>query len=361
MYSLLVGTGLVLFFFTLRNADLAITYRLIRNLGWSALLIPVSEMVWTLAHAEAWRRILNLLGHRPSLASLTPALFTAESARQTFPAGPAVSESLAAVLLKQRFAIPYSDGVASLAIKKLLVVSTNAVYAIIGVALAWTSLAAASERMFGDATLLWLMVGGAAGIGITASALGWSLAKGSLAANVLRLLQAIPITALRRFLDARAAGFAATDRQLASPLRVKRRGLVIPALLLLAQWLLKSFETWLILWVLGCEVTLIDALAIEIAGTTLRSLAFAIPGGLGVQDAGYAAMLTAFASASAAAASAVATLPQDGASAVAAVAAAFIVLKRSKELCFIAVGWCLLLMARRRPPLPGSDPQADSP
>ena len=338
MYLLLVGTGLALFAFTLSGADLRMTYDVIRGLGWSALLIPLAEVAWTFVHAEAWRRILNLLGYRPGLVPLTRAVFTAESARQTFPAGPAVSESVAAVLLKRRFAIPYSDAVASLAIKKLLVVSSNAVYAILGVVLAWSSLSAASERMFDGPTLLWLMVGGAAGIGVAASALGWSLARGSLASTVLRLLRAIPVAGLRRFLDARAAGFAETDRQLASPLRGQREGLIVPAALLFGQWLLKSVETYLILRLLGCAVTPVEALAIEVAGTTLRSLAFAIPGGLGVQDAGYAGMLTAFGISSAA---------QTSSAEVAALAAAFIVLKRGKELCFIALGWGLLLIERR--------------
>lgn len=343
----LVALGLGLFAFTLRSADLTMTYGLIRSLQWTALLILLPELVWTFGHAEAWRRILDRLGYRPPLLPLTRALFTAEAARQSFPAGPAVSESVAAVLLKQRFSVPYSHGVASLAIKKLLVVSSNVIYAILGVGLAWTSLAEASKRMFGGPTLLWLMIGGTSAITVAALALGWSLTRGSLASSVRRLLRAIPIPGLRRFLDARAAGFAATDRQLSSPLRGERARLAIPAALLLGQWLLKSVETWLILTLLGCAVTPAEALAIEVAGTTLRSFAFAIPGGLGVQDAGYAGMLTAFGLSTSAGSLAPSSTPDDVA-ATAALAAAFIVLKRGKELFYIAFGWALPLIERRR-------------
>ena len=63
-----------------------------------------------------------------------------------------------------------------------------------------------------------------------------------------------------------------------------------------------------------------------------RNAAFFVPAGLGIQDAGYLAFLSAF-------------------GAAAPLAAAFIVVKRTKELIWIAIGYvALLALERRQPP-----------
>ena len=77
---------------------------------------------------------------------------------------------------------------------------------------------------------------------------------------------------------------------------------------------------------LGIDLSFAAVLAFEPVVSFARSAAFFIPAGLGVQDAGYMALLRA------------AGIPD-------AInrAAAFVLLKRFKELFWIAVGWMLLL------------------
>jgi uncharacterized membrane protein YbhN (UPF0104 family) len=72
-------------------------------------------------------------------------------------------------------------------------------------------------------------------------------------------------------------------------------------------------------------------LAMEAAVVFARNAAFFVPAGLGVQDAGYLAFLSAFGVA-------------------APLAAAFIVVKRTKELLWIAAGYLVLLVLDRRAP-----------
>lgn len=55
----------------------------------------------------------------------------------------------------------------------------------------------------------------------------------------------------------------------------------------LLSWLLGAFEIWLILHFLGVEVSVREALVIESLSQVVRSVAFAIPGALGVQEGGF--------------------------------------------------------------------------
>jgi len=55
----------------------------------------------------------------------------------------------------------------------------------------------------------------------------------------------------------------------------------------LATWVLHTGETWLALYALGHPVSWADAFILECLGTAIRSAAFAVPGGLGVQEGGF--------------------------------------------------------------------------
>lgn len=52
-------------------------------------------------------------------------------------------------------------------------------------------------------------------------------------------------------------------------------------------WVVGAGEVWLALYYLGYPVTLIEALMLESLGQAIRSAAFVIPGGLGVQEGAY--------------------------------------------------------------------------
>lgn len=67
----------------------------------------------------------------------------------------------------------------------------------------------------------------------------------------------------------------------------RRLTLINSCSLHLLSWLAGTFEVWLIMHFIGWPVTLTEALVLESLGQAVRSAAFFIPGGLGVQEAGY--------------------------------------------------------------------------
>ena len=55
----------------------------------------------------------------------------------------------------------------------------------------------------------------------------------------------------------------------------------------LVAWALGTVEVWLVLWAMGAEVTVSQALVIESLGMAARSAGFVVPGALGVQETGF--------------------------------------------------------------------------
>ncbi len=113
---------------------------------------------------------------------------------------------------------------------------------------------------------------------------------------------------------------------------------VAGTLVFLASWLVESVETAVIASLVGAPLSMTSVLAIESVISLARSAVAFVPGGLGVQDVGYASLLGALG------------VPHEN-------AAAFVLLKRAKELAWIAIGvtvswsdqaWSRLLMRSRR-------------
>jgi uncharacterized membrane protein YbhN (UPF0104 family) len=130
---------------------------------------------------------------------------------------------------------------------------------------------------------------------------------------------------------AREVAFMDTDQHVRVVLQSHARGLVVAFLWILAGWFAEALETWVLLKLLAMDLSFAAVLAFEPVVSFARSAAFFIPAGLGVQDAGYMAFLQR------------AAIPD-----AVNKAAAFVLLKRFKEVVWIAVGWILLLAARAR-------------
>jgi uncharacterized membrane protein YbhN (UPF0104 family) len=152
--------------------------------------------------------------------------------------------------------------------------------------------------------------------------LSLAFSHGAVADKMHRALSRVPVVRFRRWLDGQRAPFAATDSGLAALGRAPFARLGALGALV-AAWTVESFETWLLLHLLGADVRFAHAIAIEACVVLLRNAAFFVPSGLGVQDAGYLSFL-------------------DAVGAPPATGPAFVILKRAKELVWIAIGYLTL-------------------
>jgi hypothetical protein len=110
-----------------------------------------------------------------------------------------------------------------------------------------------------------------------------------------------------------------------APLAAARARLCAAGATFYLCWLVEALESYLLLRLVGAEISPAQLIALEASITLIRSLAVFVPAGIGFQDAGYLAFLSAFA------------IPE-----ATQVGTAFLILKRAKEIVWIAVGYAVL-------------------
>lgn len=324
--------ALVLLAHIAQQVDPALLLARLVEIGPIAVVVLVPALFAAVAQTVGLRGIVRRLGTEPRWWPLLRVRLTAEALCTSLPGGGAVADAASVGLLGRELGMSRPVAIATIAGRKFLVVLTNGGYAAVALLVGGGSIATASAALGLGDSLWWLVLG--AGVALAAAALvGNSVARSArVGRRVRNALSSVPSHRLRAWLDQRADGFLAMDDHLAHVARTPGPLLALSSVAFLAAWLVEALETWLILFLLGAPATFGEVLAIEVVVSLLRSAAFAIPGGLGVQDAGHFTMLSAL------------SIPGGP-----AVGVALVLLKRAKDLCWVAVGLGLFLLARARP------------
>lgn len=232
--------------------------------GW-LLLVVIFHAVPLYLDILAWRRLFTA---PPSRAALLRIRWIAEGVNGLLPV-PHLGELLRADLAR-RISRPGEAG-ASVVVDVTLGVATQVLFAALGLAL-FGLLAGASPLLRG------LMVATAVlSVGAATFYLLQRAGMFALAAAVVRRWSA-PARRLFDMEDARAL-----DGRVRA-LYGRRTELLASAAWRLAGWVAGAGETWLILYGFGYPVSPAEAVMVESLSQAARTAAFAIPGGLGVQD-----------------------------------------------------------------------------
>jgi uncharacterized protein (TIRG00374 family) len=319
---------------TLRHAELDRAGHLITSIGPVVVIVLAPWGIALALQAVGFARILRAIGRRVAFGGVFSAMLSAEAVLMSMPAGQAVAESINPYLLKRRCGVPIAEGLVATGTKKSLIVFANSIYMGIAVAFGSSWLQQASPALTGGRWLVALVIGAALGLLAAAIAMGRAISSGSLASRAHGLLRRIPVARLQRWLDEQRQGFTDTDGHATALSDTGGPALAAAAAAFLACWLVEGTEAWVILSLLGVHIPLAEVLAFEVVVSLLRSIAFMVPAGLGVQDASYVAFFGAF-----------------GIPDAATLGVAFVLVKRAKELFWIAAGFALFVV---RGDLPGA-------
>lgn len=284
------------------------------DVGIALVALPALQGLGFCLEALGWRAILASLGEHASFRALFRVRVVSEALSQSLPLGVLLAEGSKPLLLRSQTGIPVPVGTASVAGRKYSLVATQALLlAIVAIA--------------GHGRLAPIILLGAVVMAISAAASGRALCRGAVAEKTRRLLARLPFCGgiAQRHRGSFTEADVAAERYFGRPL-AERAARALPFLL---AWCVESIETWFLLRLVGVELGLWSAFCLEVPLGLLRSIAFFTPAGLGVQDFGYATAL---------AASGVPDAPAAG--------LAFVVLKRSKEMVWVAVGYALLIGGR---------------
>ncbi len=315
--------------FVLRKADLPRALGLVNAFGWLLPLLLVPNLLAVLTELAGWWLPLTRIGPRPRYLSLLGVRFSADALQYGLPSGAVVAESMQPYLLKQRCGLPLETAIVASVARRFLILLAHGVFLLAATLLAWRVLERASRTVVRAPGLPWLLVATALGLLTAAALTAAATVQGRLGDRLHRALDRFGGRWLGAWLERNAARFQATDRRFGAFFS-HPAAFVAPVALFLVGWLLRSFETYLYLRVVGVSVSPVLAMVIEAALILLRAVAVPVPAGLGVQDLGYVLCLRALA------------VPD-----AATVGAAFVLLKRGKDLAFILLGFLLLLTGRR--------------
>jgi hypothetical protein len=329
----LLALGLLVF--TLRSADLGRALKLVHSLGWRIPLLLVPTFVATLSETLGWWMAFGRLGRRPPFRPLLAVRMITDAVMLGLPSGTVISESLQPYLLRRRCAVPFEIGIIAGVGRKFLVVMSHGLFLALSVFLAWPLLQQASRAAIGRGGLPFLLLAGAAALIVAALGLVALGVHGKMADRLHRLLDRVGGRWLGGWLERNALRFEAADEHLSRFFTLHPAGLGLPLACHLFAWLARAVESLIFLGLLGVHIALAGAMVMETALILVRAMAVPVPAGLGVQDAGYVLSLKGL----------------DVADAV-TMGAAFVLLKRGKDLFWIAFGFLLLALGRDREDIP---------
>ena len=327
----LVLLALALFARTLLRADLHGVLACLCALGPSVLVVMLPYAALLLCETTGWQQLFRLVGARVRLLPLLSVRATSTGVSAMLPAGAIAAEGLKPLLVTRATGLPPAPTTATLAGCKAMLMSTQSLYLGAVTLAAWPTIAAASAQLGFGRTLPYVFVGASVLLMIVAVSFVLLVSRAEVAHRFFHALSALPIRPLRAYLEARRTAFLATDAHLVRLFSARPIELARAAAPYLASWFCEALESYVILRLLGVRLGFFEVAALDASVSLLRSLAFALPSGLGVTDAAYVAMLGAF-----------------GVPDPAVHGAAFVLLKRGKELLWVGGGLSLLLFARKR-------------
>ena len=268
------AVGVALAVWLLRNYGLGRILDVLGRAGWLGVIAIVSfHLPQMLCSALGWQAIAASAGEpQPPLRSYFLLRWIREGVNNLLPLAQIGGEFIAARLLQRR-GLPLAGAIAGTIADLLVEVATQILFTLLGVLLLVQLNGRGDfEGLALRGLLLATLVVAAACAAISLGAVAW------LERAILRLGQSLgwPGTARIGGLHVALVGCYR------SPSRIALAGAWH-----LASWLLGGIEVCLALHFLGRDVGIATGLVIESLGQAAKSIGFAVPGAVGVQEGGY--------------------------------------------------------------------------
>ena len=259
----------ILVYLVLANGGAAIETA-IASAGFGILWVIAAHFPQSLASSLGWRAVVKS-ERMPSVSTFFGFRLIRESINGLLPVGQVGGEFVNVRLLGQR-GVALSSAGASIAVDKTLEIVSQILFTLTGMALLMLDPAQVQmTHWIGGA-----LAGAVVVIGAFIAAQRFGLFK---------LLEQALLKLARKQQWKGAEGLAGLHEEIVALYKSPRR-LVWGTVLHLVSWMLGAVEIWAALHVVGIDVDPRAALIIESLGQAFKSIGFAIPGALGVQEGG---------------------------------------------------------------------------
>ncbi len=335
LQTLPLVAALVIVIGLLARADLPRLWFILAQAGPRLALAPLPYLGSMVADTLAWGLLLRQTGQPVKFWRLLHVRLATEALLLALPGGSVVADVTSAILLRRHCGVPFPEGAASVAVRKGIIVTSDAVYMAVGLLGGALPLPApGADSSTASSLLAWFLRWGlVTGIVFNATTGGFvllALRGGAMAGRLRRLLARLPLRRLARWAVVRVEAFARIDDSARRILTGTKGILVVGFCLYLAQWFFEALDTYVIASLCGVHVPFMTAWRFEALSSFLRSAALFLPAGLGIQDA--AEVVLAHAA---------------GTTHAATAGAALFVTKRTKECLWIVTGLLLLSCTTR--------------
>ncbi|WP_179401497.1 lysylphosphatidylglycerol synthase domain-containing protein [Burkholderia guangdongensis] len=266
--------GLVVSFWLIWREDASAVLALMRAAGAGLVLAGIAHVLPMLANAKDWQLLMR--GPvRPGLGAVLGLVWIRESVNGLLPVA-RIGGEIVSFRVMRRWGMRPSTVVASLIVD--------------------TQLTLISQLIFATAGIAYLLGHAASGSLHVAADFAWGLVVLTPVLVLFSLVQhASPFERMTQFLNRMTSGKLAallgeSARIDQSIKRIwRQRGIVTRYLFVwqTVQCLATAFEIWLALYFLGAKVSFLEAFVLEALIQALSSVAFFVPGALGVQEGGF--------------------------------------------------------------------------
>ena len=275
---------------------------------WQFAVVCLPYAVITAADTLGWR--FAFTHDRAPFWRLYGARLAGEALNVVTAVGAVGGEAAKAWLVRRD--VTYEESVPSVVVAKTTLTIAQALFLLLGLALAWLTLPVGGDVLRG---MLWLLVVEVLAVGgFVGAQVAGLVARGG---RLLKLFGAIDDTASAEALDRALRGYYGREW----------RRFSLSIVFHLLGWLLGAVEAVVMLWALGVSAPLATATVIEALGSGVRFATFLVPASLGPFEAANAAAFDAL-----------------GFGAAAALAFSFV--RRARQVVWIVIGLAVLLVMR---------------
>jgi len=320
---LLFAIGVAIYFFSRINLRQALLY--IERIGYFAPLILVPYFLMSLCDASGWKYAFARSLRMIKLRELLWIRIATEATANSLPAGLAVCETLKVILLGRRLGVAPSEAAANGIVSKFSLGISQGLFLILGLGLASEILRNNSVQLIGHRGLEYIGFGVAAVFLLLTLTATLLVFRGDVITSLFGSLRRIPVRAWQHWLGRHQDQFHDVDRNLSAVSQLPTRQMALSVTLYFSGWFCAALENYLILTLLGAHASFSQCVSLEAVISIVRLMFFFIPSSIGVQEVIYFTMFRGFG------------FPDGD-----AIAAAFIIIKRLKEICWIAIGYVLL-------------------
>ena len=271
---LFLGVGVALFLGLITYGGIDDVFEATAAAGWGVFAVAAFHIIPMIGDTEGWRLIMPRT-HRLSFWSVLWIRWVGESANNLLPGAP-VSGDLVRTRLAMFDGMPGPIAGASVTGDLTLGALAQVIFSVLGIlALIYVG-EAVSEGLITGIIIGLIVMGGLIAVFLVLQNLGLFSIIGRVVAFAARG---------RAWLDL-VGGAKALDAEL-SAIYARKFGLTPSMIWRMTSWIAGTGEVWLGLYFVGHPVGLLEAFMIESLIQAIRAAAFAIPGGLGVQEGGF--------------------------------------------------------------------------